>query len=68
VLAWARAGVPFDHDFDSATPDRLYCTELVWRAYYSAGVELLPPGEAMHKRILPADLLDGGGLQEVARF
>jgi hypothetical protein len=37
-------GYLFDHDFDLATEQALYCTELVWKAYRKAGLELL--GEA----------------------
>jgi uncharacterized protein YycO len=33
-------GISFDHRFDIANGDRLYCTELVWRAFKAAGVEL----------------------------
>jgi hypothetical protein len=35
-----RDAVPFDHKFDLSTADRVYCTELVWRAYKLAGVDL----------------------------
>lgn len=37
---WARHRVPFDEGFDLSSPDKLYCTELVWRAYRAAGVDL----------------------------
>jgi Permuted papain-like amidase enzyme, YaeF/YiiX, C92 family len=36
----ARA-VPFDGDFDLASDDALYCTELVWRVYQKAGIDLV---------------------------
>jgi hypothetical protein len=32
---------PFDGDFDLTSEHALYCTELVWRAYQSAGVDLV---------------------------
>ena len=40
--AWklVRGRVPFDDAFDLTTVDKLYCTELVWRAYLTAGVDL----------------------------
>ncbi len=34
-------GYWFDDKFDLATPKALYCTELVWKAYQKAGLELL---------------------------
>lgn len=38
---YARHQVPFDNNFDLASDDALYCTELVWRAYQKAGIDLL---------------------------
>ena len=40
ALGWARDNVPFDDDFDIADSSRLYCTELVWRLYRRAGIDL----------------------------
>jgi hypothetical protein len=34
-------GVIFDSHFDLATDDAMYCTELVWKAYLGAGVDLM---------------------------
>lgn len=34
------AAVAFDDDFDLGTPDRVYCTELVVRAYAAAAVDV----------------------------
>ena len=44
ALAAARgylaAGITFDCRFDLETSSAMYCTELVWRAYLAAGVDL----------------------------
>jgi len=40
ALQYARDSVPFDHDFSLADSTRLYCTELVWRLYLTAGTDL----------------------------
>jgi len=37
-----RRKVPFDTAFDAVDQSRLYCTELVWQAYRSAGLDLAP--------------------------
>ncbi len=42
ALVYAKLRVPFDTDFDLATVDRIYCTELVWRAFVSAGIDISP--------------------------
>lgn len=43
VIKEARSyvGRPFDVKFDISDESQLYCTELVWRAYQVAGVELV---------------------------
>jgi Permuted papain-like amidase enzyme, YaeF/YiiX, C92 family len=41
AAGYAARHVPFDPDFDLDTADSMYCTELVWRAYRGAGVELV---------------------------
>lgn len=40
AMSYANRHLPFDSDFDLETPDKMYCTELVWRAYREAGIEL----------------------------
>lgn len=37
---YAVQGVPFDGEFDLTSDERLYCTELVWAAFRSAGADL----------------------------
>ncbi len=32
--------IPFDDRFDTGNREAMYCTELIWRAYKSAGVDL----------------------------
>lgn len=38
---YAATRVPFDTHFDLSSAERLYCTELVWRAYLAAGIDLV---------------------------
>ena len=38
---YAERQVPFDSDFDLSSDRALYCTELVWRAYQEAGLDLV---------------------------
>jgi hypothetical protein len=38
---YAQRRVPFDSNFDLSSEDALYCTELVWRAYKKAGIDLV---------------------------
>jgi len=60
------ARLPFDDAFDLSTADRLYCTELIWRAYRSIGVDLRPARTG--KYLFPGDLLGSDSLREVAVF
>jgi len=64
----AREDAPFDNDFDLRTVDRLFCTELVWRAYRSAGVDLCKDAETNYPHLLPAALLKSPELGEILRF
>ena len=54
-------GVEFDHDYDTADTTRLYCTELIWRAYLSAGLNLVEEPSHPHplKRELKHDRVVG---------
>ncbi len=37
---YAARALPYDRLFDASTPNRLYCTELIWRAYRTAGLRV----------------------------
>jgi len=41
TLKYVRDKIPFDSDFNLRNSDRLYCTELVYKAYKSAGIRLV---------------------------
>ncbi len=41
ALAAAAKAIPFDGALDLENPDKLYCSELIWRAYKEAGLDLL---------------------------
>lgn len=71
---YLRERVPFDRDFDLENDDQIYCTELVWRAYGKAGVDLTAGriavvpfvlGKGASPVILPRSLLNSGLLNQV---
>lgn len=70
-----RRGVLFDHDYDDADSTRMYCCELVERAYASAGRRLA--GDVRHtvhlpgirlRCILPSDICNNAALETVISF
>ena len=72
---YAKHSLPFDRAFDLSTADSLYCTELVWRAYLAAGVDLtggatesLPILLGRGPYLLPGTLLAGHFLRPVSDF
>lgn len=63
---------PFDMQFDLATDDALYCTELVWKVWLDAGIDLidgqfdqlsLPFNKGTY--ILPNSLSQSGKLNQI---
>ena len=62
---WKEA-LPFDHDFDLMTSQKLYCTELVWRAYLTTGIDLRGNSFGSDRNyLLPSDLIRSGVLREI---
>lgn len=63
-----RDALLFDHEFDLTTPQKLYCTELVWRAYMAAGIDLRGSSfGADRKYLLPTDMIKSGLFREIRR-
>lgn len=61
-----RDALPFDHEFDLTTPEKLYCTELVWRAYMAAGIDLRGNSFGSDRKyLLPSDLIKSELLREI---
>lgn len=44
AIAYVEEAIPFDGDFDLATAEQVYCSELVWRVYLAADVDLSDRG------------------------
>ncbi len=72
AVAYFREERPFDDGFSLETPARLYCTELVWRAFLAAGTDLVD-GRFKHLSlplkkgvfILPSTLAESPHLSQV---
>lgn len=73
ALSYAEQQIPFDNDFDLNTKDSLYCTEMVWRAYQGAGIDLvdgkfdnlaIPMSKGAY--ILPSSLLKSHWVKKIA--
>ena len=71
-----RCGLLFDHDYDDNDSTKLYCSELVERAYLRAGVSLAEkrrhdfsvPGFHFDHVIMPSDIYNSSQLRTIARF
>lgn len=64
ALRIQKADTPFDFEFDLESGEAVYCTELVWRAFTAAGIDLcegnfdrVSPLFLRHPVILPSSLL-----------
>ncbi len=73
---WANSlvdKIPFDLKFDLETDDELYCTELVWKAYLAAGIDLVSgsfdemkfPFLDSNQYILPSSLMSSDYLYQL---
>ena len=71
-----RCGLLFDHDYDDYDSTKLYCSELVERAYLRAGVSLTEkrrhdfsvPGFHFDHVIMPSDIYNSSQLRTIERF
>lgn len=71
-----RCGLLFDHDYDDNDSTKLYCCELVERAYLIAGVSLAEkrrhdfsvPGFHFDHVIMPSDIYNSSQLRTIERF
>jgi hypothetical protein len=75
ALDFADQKLPFDERFDVTAPTRLYCTELVWRAFRAAEIDLVPdltererPPWGGAPVILVSDLAGSSSLHRVAAW
>ena len=64
--ALKKVGIPFDDDFNMADTTKFYCTELVWKAYLHAGIDISESRRhnvnmfSFHKPcLLPSDVMMG---------
>ena len=67
-----KIGFPFDNDFDLADTTKFYCTELVWRAYLSVGIDISKGKRhninvlGFHKNsLLPSDITIGKTIKSI---
>ena len=77
AVAWAiiqaQKRIPFDGKFDLSDSTAMYCTELVWRGFRSAGVSLTEPAATQFRiplipdtLILVSDIVSSPLLERVA--
>jgi hypothetical protein len=69
AVAASYQGLTFDSDFTLDTPDRLYCTELIWRALSAAsGRDIVPEKtRVLEKAYITLEALErNAALEEIA--
>lgn len=69
AVAAGYQGLSFDSDFTLDTPDRLYCTELIWRAMSAAkGADIVPQKtRVLEKAYITLEALEmNSALEEIA--
>lgn len=71
---FAKRGTPFDFSYDWTNTSRLYCTELIWVAYNSAGVKILQSNNRIKEDnstntiVFPSDIASNDSLRVVFSF
>lgn len=73
AIGYALRRAPFDARFDLTEDEKLYCTELVWRAFQAAGRSIADPGKANRfftsgGAILLSQIQNSESLNMVARW
>ena len=71
-----QKGILFDHDYSLENSDKMYCTELIWQAYLSAGkditqgrrsrIENMPLFSGTY--IFPSDIFDNDEFTLIYKF
>ncbi|HRW68380.1 YiiX/YebB-like N1pC/P60 family cysteine hydrolase, partial [Lentimicrobium sp.] len=72
AMEYYEKNLAFDKAFDIKSDERLYCTELVWKAYLSSGINLtgnrfarLSMNLLADSLILPGQLIHSNLLKEI---
>ena len=72
ALSYYRSGFLFDHDYDLGTEEKLYCTELIYKAFRDASVMLddihlttVDLGVVRKKILLPGNLIQNSSFQMI---
>lgn len=66
--AQSRIGAPFDFSFDGKDENNLYCTELVWRAYEAAGVQIVNATRLISVPMLASNVVPPSAIYKTATF
>lgn len=66
--ALSRIGTPFDFSFDSNDDSSLYCTELVWRAYEAAGVQIVDAAKLISVPLLASNIVPPSAIFKSTNF